>query len=905
MKEKKLFLLDAMALIFRAYYAMIKTPRISSKGLNTSAILGFTNTLVDILKNEQPTHIAVSFDTGSPTVRHADYEAYKGNREATPEDILLSIPYIKKILEAFNIPILQKDGYEADDVIGTVAKHAELQDFKVYMMTSDKDYGQLVSENIFIYKPGKFGQKAEVIGIKEVCEKYGLQNPEQLIDILGLWGDSADNIPGVPNVGEVKSKKLLAQFGSIENIYQRIDEVTPEKLKNDLIQNKEQAMLSKQLATIILDVPLEYDYADMEYKGPNVAKLQELFKELEFRSLSQRVFSSNEIIKKPVTTGNGPDLFSPVVENEAAVQNIVLKNFKSVEHQFVAIDSLESLKNIDNNEVIYFDWMTFKGKIVGFVFSSAENPIYYHFLEQTKSSYLSILKYLFSGKFKTIVTYECKQTHKVLSSLKIENRAQLFDLQIAHYLIKPDGSHTLERLADSYLDYQIMKEDVKTEVLNRDAIIEISVEKIELYRQFYPVFVAELQENKAAELFEKIEMPLSEVLADMEVAGVTLDADVLKQSSENLKAELNEIEQKIYEYAGIQFNISSPKQLGEVLFEKLHIIENAKLTKTKQYQTGEEILQKLATKHPIVPLILEYRTLFKLKSTYIDALPQLINSKTKKIHTSFTQTVTTTGRLSSINPNLQNIPIRTERGRDIRKAFVASQPDSYLLDADYSQIELRIVSHVCKDSSLIDAFKHDADIHTMTAAKVYKVGAEEVTAEMRRKAKTVNFGILYGISAFGLADRLQISNKEARELITEYFNSFPQISKYLEDTLTFARENGYVETLFGRRRYIRDINSSNAIVRKAAERNAINAPIQGTAADLIKIAMINIWQEMKKRQLKSRMILQVHDELVFEVPKEELDEMYELVKEKMTNAITLDVPLTIDIKYGKNWYEAH
>lgn len=905
MKEKKLFLLDAMALIFRAYYAMIKTPRISSKGLNTSAILGFTNTLVDIIKNEQPTHIAVSFDTGSPTIRHADYEAYKGNREATPEDILLSIPYIKKILEAFNIPILQKDGYEADDVIGTVAKHAELQNFKVFMMTSDKDYGQLVSENIFIYKPGKFGQKAEIIGVKEVCEKYGLQNPEQLIDILGLWGDTADNIPGVPNVGEVKSKKLLAQFGSIENIYQRINEVTPEKLKNDLIQNKEQAILSKQLATIILDVPLEYNYDDMEYKGPNVAKLQELFKELEFRSLSQRVFSSNEIVKQQSAV-TGPDLFSVQDDNEQVAQTVVQKNFKSLSHQFLNLDSLEMIENQNNNSnVIFFDWMTFKGKIVGFVFSSAENPIYYHFLEQTKSAYLSILKHLFSGKYGNIVTYECKQTHKVLSSLQIENRAHIFDLQIAHYLIKPDGSHSLERLADSYLDYQIIKEDVKTDILDKVAIIEISVEKIELYRQFYPLFVSELHENKASELFEKVEMPLSEVLADMEVAGVTLDVDVLQQSSENLKTELEEIEHKIYEYAGVQFNISSPKQLGEVLFEKLRIIENAKLTKTKQYQTGEEILQKLASKHPIVPLILEYRTLFKLKSTYIDALPQLINSKTKKIHTSFTQTVTTTGRLSSINPNLQNIPIRTERGRDIRKAFVAGKSDSYLLDADYSQIELRIVSHVCKDKSLIDAFKHDADIHTMTAAKVYKVAPEEVTAEMRRKAKTVNFGILYGISAFGLADRLQISNKEARELITEYFNSFPQISHYLEDTLTFARENGYVETLFGRRRYIRDINSSNAIVRKAAERNAINAPIQGTAADLIKIAMINIWQEMKNRKLKSRMILQVHDELVFEVPKEELDEMYELVQEKMTNAISLDVPLTIDIKHGKNWYEAH
>ena len=908
MTEKKLFLLDAMALIYRAYYAMIRSPRISSKGLNTSAILGFTNILVDIIKNEKPTHIAVSFDTGSPTLRHADYEEYKSNRESTPEDILISIPYIKQIIEAFNIPILLKDGYEADDIIGTVAKHAELNDFKVYMMTSDKDYGQLVSENIFIYKPGKFGQKAEIVGVKEVCEKYGLQNPEQLIDILGLWGDASDNIPGVPNVGEVKSKKLIGQFGSIENIYKHIDEVTPEKLKNDLLQNKEQAMMSKSLATIILDVPLDYDYDAMLYRGPKIDKLKEIFGELEFRSLAQRVFSSSEIIKGSATEPQADDLFNQPAEE---VKNTALepqKSFKSTQHQFQQINSAEAFKStgIDTKDhLVWFDWMLYNGKVVGFVFSTEGRPVYYHFLEPGSDDYKTILTTLFGEPQRTIVTYECKQTHKVLYSLKIGRISELYDLQIAHYLIRPDGTHTLERMALSYLDYQILKDVPEGSAFFKEEIVNLYGERIEIYKNLYPLIDKELKENKADHLFRDIEMPLSEVLADMELSGVKLDAEVLAQSSEHLKEELQQIEKKIYEYAGTTFNIASPKQLGEVLFEKLRIIENAKLTKTKQYQTGEEILQRLSSKHPIVPLILEYRSLYKLKSTYIDALPQLINPKTNKIHTSFTQTVTTTGRLSSLNPNLQNIPIRTERGREIRKAFVASMPDSYILDADYSQIELRIVAHVCKDESLIEAFRNNADIHTMTASKVYKVSPEEVTPDMRRHAKTVNFGILYGISAFGLADRLQIPQKDARQLITEYYNSFPKITEYLDSTMEFARENGYVETLFGRRRYIRDINSSNAIVRKAAERNAINAPIQGTAADLIKIAMVNIWRAMKAQKLKSKMILQVHDELAFEVPKDELEIMQQLVKEKMTTAIHLDVPLTIDINYGKNWYEAH
>lgn len=899
--QKKLFLLDAMALIYRAYYAMVKSPRITSKGVNTSATLGFTNTLYEVLRQEQPTHIAVAFDTGAPTLRHADFAAYKANREATPDDIINSIPYIKKVIDAFNIPMVMMDGYEADDVIGTLAKRAEIEGFQVYMMTSDKDYGQLVSDNIYMYKPAKFGQPAQVVDVAGICEKYGISKPEQLIDILGLWGDASDNIPGVPGVGEVKAKKLIAQFGSIENIYANIDEVGNPKLKQALIENQEQALTSKMLATIILDVPVECDFEAMKYTGPDPQKLKAVFDELEFRALAKRVFTDLSLpqVSKNQVAASQPDLFSTSSQTSDNSEENTLphhQNYASVNHNYKKINKIEEISGkADLKATLFFDWLTVNDKIAGFAFAFDEKMVYYHLLEDA-SNFKKNIQYIFENE-RLVVSYALKQTFKFFHGLKLKVKATFFDLQIAHYLIQPEIQHKLEMLAESYLDYELMSDPKE---------LHLAVcEHVEVYAQLYPIFKKELEQNKLTSLFDEVEMPLAEVLADMEYTGVKLDTEVLRENSQTLAQDIADLEEHIYALAGEKFNIGSPKQMGEILFEKLRIIENAKLTKTKQYQTGEEVLNKLVNKHPIVSLILEWRSLTKLKSTYIDALPQLINPKTGRIHTTFNQTVTSTGRLSSVNPNLQNIPIRTERGRDIRKAFVAPSDDYVIMAADYSQIELRIVAHVCGDERMIDTFRQHKDIHASMAAHVYHVAEDEVTSTMRRNAKTVNFGILYGISAFGLAERLHIPQKEARELITDYFAGFPKISQYLSETMDFARKNGYVETLLGRRRYIKDINSANAILRKAAERNAINAPIQGTAADLIKIAMVRIAREIKKQKLDCRMVLQVHDELVFEVRKTEVEKIKRTVRELMSTALQLSVPLDVDINEGKSWYEAH
>ena len=896
--QKKLFLLDAMALIYRAYYAMVKSPRITSKGVNTSATLGFTNTLYEVLRQEQPTHIAVAFDTGAPTLRHADFAAYKANREATPDDIINSIPYIKKVIDAFNIPMVMMDGYEADDVIGTLAKRAEIEGFKVYMMTSDKDYGQLVSDNIYMYKPAKFGQPAQVVDVAGICEKYGISKPEQLIDILGLWGDASDNIPGVPGVGEVKAKKLIAQFGSIENIYANIDEVGNPKLKQALIENQEQALTSKMLATIILDVPVEYDFEAMKYTGPDPQKLKAVFDELEFRALAKRVFTDLSLptnSKKDVPASQ-PDLFSAPQEQPQPEPFSSHKTFQTNPIKCLKINNVQELKSdFSETSTLFFDWIIVNEKIAGFALAENSETVYYHLLEDA-AEFKKLLQFVFE-KERLVVSYAMKQTFKFFHGLKLKVKASFFDIQIAHYLIQPENQHKLEVLSESYLDYELMGED-------KELHLRVC-ERVGLYAQLYPIFKKELEQNKLTSLFNDVEMPLAEVLADMEYTGVKLDTEVLRENSQTLAKDIADLEEHIYALAGQQFNIGSPKQMGEILFEKLRIIENAKLTKTKQYQTGEEVLNKLVNKHPIVPLILEWRTLSKLKSTYIDALPQLINPKTGRIHTTFNQTVTSTGRLSSVNPNLQNIPIRTERGRDIRKAFVAPNDDYVIMAADYSQIELRIVAHVCGDERMIETFRQHKDIHASMAAHVYHVAEDEVTSTMRRNAKTVNFGILYGISAFGLAERLHIPQKEARELITDYFAGFPKISQYLSETMEFARQNGYVETLLGRRRYIKDITSPNAILRKAAERNAINAPIQGTAADLIKIAMVSIAREIKKQKLDCRMILQVHDELVFEVRKTEVEKIKRTVQELMSTALQLSVPLDVDINEGKSWYEAH
>ena len=905
--SKKLFLLDAMALIYRAYYAMIRTPRITSKGLNTSAILGFANTLVEVLKKEKPTHIAVSFDTGAPTLRHADFADYKANREATPDDIITAIPYIKSMLEAFNIPIISLDGYEADDVIGTVAKHAEIAGFEVYMMTSDKDYGQLVSEHIKMYKPAKFGKPAEVVGPQEICEKYGITKPEQLIDILGLWGDSADNIPGVPNVGEVKARKLIQQFGTIENIYAKIEEVDNEKLRQSLLENQEKALMSKMLATIILDVPIQYDFDQMKWERINVEKLKRLFAELEFRALGQRIFNdpdfTNGTTSKGNATANGePDLFSNPDESVPAAEDLELfQNYNSVEHRHhpIEIENLQTL--LSSGELFFMEWIWQNGKVIGIAFAELESDVFYCFAEEKKLK--DAVSHIIMQN-SVIVSYNCKQTFKLFKRWGIVAQSGFFDPQIAHYLIQPEQPHELDKLSENYLNYSLI-EFPKGATPTQEILQKAACEKIEVLRPLYALFHEELVKTHTYSLFEGIEMELCKVLAEMEYDGVRVDANILHQNSEQLAAEIVQLEEEIYRLAGTSFNIASPKQLGEILFDKLCIIENAKLTKTKQYQTGEEILTKLINKHPIVPLILEYRTLTKLKSTYIDALPALINPQTGRIHTTFTQTVTSTGRLSSVNPNLQNIPIRTPRGRDIRKAFVAADAGSVILAADYSQIELRIVAAVCGDENMIAAFNEGKDIHAATASQIYKTDIEHITSDQRRIAKTVNFGILYGMSAFGLADRLHIGNKEATELISEYFHSFPKINEYLQKTTQFAKENGYVETLFGRRRYIRDINSGNALIRKAAERNAINAPIQGTAADLIKIAMVNIFKALKERNLKTKMVLQVHDELVFEVPKDELAEVQVLVMELMENAMKMSVPLKVEANAGTSWFEAH
>ena len=898
-ERPKLFLIDAMGLIFRAYYAMIKSPRFTSKGLNTSAILGFTNMFYEIIKNEKPTHIAVAFDTGAPTFRHADFEDYKANREATPDDIINSVPYIQRILEAFRVSMVAMDGYEADDIVGTLAKHAEIEGFDVYMMTSDKDYGQLVTPNIKMYRPGKFGQPAEILGPEEICAKYKIKRPEQLIDILGLQGDSSDNIPGVPGVGPVTAQKLLANYDSIENMYACGINLDKEKQRQHLMEYKEQAFLSKQLATIMLDVPIEYDFADMEYKGPDPVKLKAIFNELEFKALSQRIFT--DLSLKQQQPAPEMDLFNQGAEGSAGAQNEPVPQTDILLPNIVLIESLDQLQaaygqQLAANSQCYFDWIMQDGKIAGFAFALDDKTCYYHFVESEHRHYQKLIQWIFTGEH-TVVTFESKPTYKYLKTFKIEPTVHIFDLQIAHYLIQPENQHRLERICSSYLNYT-MKQDHQT-------LQDLAVERVSAYVQLLPFLQKELKDSQLQKLFDAVEMPLVPVLADMERAGVRIDVPTLQKNSDTMKAELQELENQIFEYAGTSFNIGSPKQLGEVLFEKMRIIENAKLTKSKQYQTGEEVLLKMAHKHPIVPLILEWRKLTKLKSTYIDALPQLINPKTGRIHTTFTQTITSTGRLSSVNPNLQNIPVRTERGRDIRKAFVATDDEHVILAADYSQIELRIVAHVCGDERMIETFRQNEDIHAAMAAHIFGVPADEVTKDMRRSAKTVNFGILYGISPFGLSERLQIPLKEARLLIEDYFRNFPKISDYLNNTLEFAREHLYVETLLGRRRYIRDINAQSSVLRSAAERNAINAPIQGTAADLIKVAMIRIHQEMKQRNLQSKMILQVHDELVFDARKDELEVLKPLVVKHMSGAMKLSVPLDVDINEGTSWFEAH
>ncbi len=932
-KKKKLLLLDAMALIYRAYYALNRNPRINSKGQNTSAILGFANTLTEVLKKEDPSHIAVAFDSIAPTLRKTDFAEYKANREDMPEDIAASLPYIQQLLEGFQIPVLMLDGYEADDIIGTLAKKAEYEGFTVYMMTSDKDFGQLVSENIYMLKPAQKGNEAELWGVKEVCEKFGIERPEQLIDILGLWGDSSDNIPGVPGIGEKKAKKLIQEFGSMENILKNLDQVSEKRSRENLKENKDQALMSKSLATIMLDVPIKVSPEDLERKEPDPEKLIPLFEELEFKTFARRVFSDKDIIpeetaEKAIRQTGQMDLFDntdafPDPAEEAAKRLEKLfrdKNYKALTETKEINKFIGRLKKA---KMFCFDTETTgldksDKDLVGIAFAIKSGEAVYVPFPEKQDEALKLaesFREVFANPDIEKTGQNLKFDIGVLKPYGIEVIGRLFDTMLAHYLLQPDMRHNMDILAETYLDYKpvsiehLIGKKGKKQKSMRSVPLEkatpYACEDADITLQLREVFEPMLKEHALLELFEKMEAPLVHVLAEMEDAGVRIDKKALNDYAEVLTEKIEEVEKEIYGWAGTRFNIGSPKQLGGILFDKLKVATGAKRTKTKQYSTSEDVLSKLKDKHPVIPKILEYRSLTKLKSTYVDALPKLISEKTGRIHTSFNQTVAATGRLSSTNPNLQNIPIRTEEGRLIRKAFVPRDKDHTLLAADYSQIELRIIASLSGDKAMMEAFREGLDIHTATAARVFEVSRDDVTKEMRRSAKTVNFGIVYGISAFGLSERLEVPRSEAAEIINQYFNKYPGIKKYMDQNIAFAREHGYVQTMMGRRRYIRDINSANSVVRGYAERNAINAPVQGTAADMIKMAMIAIHQDMVKRDMKSKMILQVHDELVFDALKDETDELKELTEEKMKNALPLDVPVVVEMNTGNNWLEAH
>ncbi len=931
--NKKLFLLDAMALIYRAYFALNRNPRVNSKGQNTSAVLGFANTLLEVLKKENPTHIAVAFDAFAPTQRQTDYTAYKANREDTPEDIVSAIPYIKKLIEGFNIPILELAGYEADDIVGTLAKKAEKEGFTVYMMTSDKDFGQLVSENIFMYKPARMGNGAEVWGVKEVCEKFGIQQPEQLIDILGLWGDSSDNIPGVPGIGEKKAKKLIAEFHSVENLLKNLEDVPEKRSRESLKEFAQQALMSKSLATIILDVPVEWNEEELKIKDPNPDILIPLFEELEFRNYAKRVFehikeeAPQVLTSKALQNGqmdlfSGTDAFADPQQQARAKVDLLMK-----ENEFMAVDTDEALENLVKtlSEVpaFCFDTETTgleirNNQLVGVAFCVTPGKAWYvPFPEDQKEAALIAkkLKPVFENPNIEKTGQNLKFDIGVLKNYDIQVAGKLFDTMLAHYLLQPDMRHNMDVLAETYLNYSPLSIEAligkkgKNQGTMRDVALETIVayacEDVHVTQQLREVFEPMLKENRLTDLFENIETPLVYVLSEMENNGVKIDTDALKDYSLRLQEDIEKVEEEIYELAGVKFNIGSPRQLGDILFDKLKIVEKAKKTKTKQYSTSEDVLSKLVHKHEIIKKILDYRSLTKLKSTYVDVFPRLINDKTQRLHASFNQAVAATGRLSSNNPNLQNIPIRTQQGREIRKAFVPGDEKNILLAADYSQIELRIIASLSKDEAMIEAFRNGLDIHAATASKVFGVTLDEVTKDMRRKAKTVNFGIVYGISVFGLSERLNIPRGEASEIIENYFSQYPGIKKYMDQTIAFAREHQYVETIMGRRRHINDINSSNGAVRGYAERNAINSPIQGSAADMIKLAMIRIFEKMVAKKLQSKMILQVHDELVFDVKKEEIETLKQIIEENMKNAMPLEVDLEIDMNVGKNWLEAH
>ncbi len=923
----KLFLLDAYALIYRSYYAFIKSPRINSKGQNTSAIFGFVNTLHELLRQENPSHIAVAFDPAGKTFRHEMYEQYKAQREETPEDIKLAVPYIKSIIEAYNIKLVEVPGYEADDAIGTIAKQAENEGFEVYMMTPDKDYGQLTSQKVKIYKP-KYGDSGfEVLDADAVMSKYALAKPVQMIDYLGLMGDASDNIPGCPGVGPKTAQKLLAEYESIEGIYQNIH-LLKGSIKTKLEDNKEQVLFSKLLATIKTDVPINFVADEFSRKEWNEEKLKSIFEELEFRTLLQRILAKNgEVQNQTKSTLIQGDLFAEFADNGTDEQKYSnLSDLKSTPHNYYLVEKEEDIDQlvakILDQKFCAFDTETtsidpLSAHLVGMSFCFTKNEAYYvpvpAEFEEAKKIVEKFRDFLQSEKI-TKVGQNIKYDMLVLRKYGMLIDGPIFDTMVAHYLINPEIRHNMDYLAETYLNYRTIhideligakgKKQRSMADLQPAEILDYAAEDADITLQLKEIFEKEIEAQGLSNLLYNIELPLIKVLCEMEATGVRVDTQALKEYSVQLTEKLLVIEQEIKHLAGVDFNINSAKQVGEVLFERLRIVEKAKKTKSGQYTTGEEVLESLKDKHPIVAKILEYRGLRKLLSTYIDALPQLIHPQTGKIHTSYNQTVTATGRLSSVNPNLQNIPIKDEEGREIRRSFIVDEGFTFL-SADYSQIELRIMAHLSQDPSMIEAFTHNQDIHAATAAKIYKVDIQNVTSDMRRKAKTANFGIIYGISVFGLADRLNIPRNEAKELIEGYFSTYPQVKEYMDESIQKAKNQTFVETVLGRKRYLPDINSRNAIVRGYAERNAINAPIQGSAADIIKVAMINIHNRLIDEKLRSKMILQVHDELNFSVANDELLHVEQLVKEEMEKAFTLSVPLLVEVGKGKNWLEAH
>lgn len=925
MEKNKLFLIDAMAMIYRAFYAMNKSPRINSKGLETSAAFGFFNTLLSLLKQYKPTHIGIAFDLHGPTFRHKEFADYKSNRQATPDEIRQMEPYIRDIIDAMHIPILSSEGYEADDVIGTLAKQAAKQGFEVYMVTPDKDYAQLVEENVKILKLGRMGSDAEIWGVDEVLQKFEIEHPKQVIDILGLWGDSSDNIPGVPGVGEKKAKALLKQFGSIENAIERCDEIESKSLRNAISENKELALQSKFLATIVLDVPVEFDAKEFEVKQPDFESCKRLFEELEFKTFSKKFFEhfgidetaiKKSVVKNKPAQSMQPDLFSDFSS---------CQSFETINKDYVFIDNFGALENLvkhlQTSKLISFHCNEVQGKLIGISFSSEKGkadfvPLYGKSEENIER--VNLLKEIFENENITKVVYDLKTEKHILSRYACSIKGNCFDVQLAHYLLDSEVSHKVDFLSEKYLSYRMADGDsltkgfaksLQTSVLKicKSLFSDYCSEIADVLFQLKDILETELKNNDLYSLFADMELPLVDVLFSMEQNGVRIDSAELAEFSKKLGTHKTELENQIYAFAGEKFNISSPKQLSEILFTRLQIVgdEKKKKTNTKQLSTAEDVLQKLASVHPIVPLILEYRKITKLKSTYVDALPALVNPKTGRLHTSYNQAVTATGRLSSNNPNLQNIPIRTDLGKEIRKCFIPANKDFVLLAADYSQIELRIIASLSEDEHLCDAFRAGEDIHLATAAKIYGMDKSEISKEQRANVKSVNFGIIYGISSFGLAQQLGVSRKEASDLIEQYFESYPRVKQYIESCKQNAKEKGYAQSMCGRRRYLKDINSLNGNLRAFAERNAVNMPVQASSADMIKLAMIGIYRRMLSEGLQSKMIMQVHDELVFDVYKPELEQMRLIVKEEMVNALKLNIPIVVEMNSGENWLAAH